>query len=212
MDWGGEGGPPDILTIIVEGSDKARYRPVGYRQSYAPWRWQRVAGPGTDSQGRSCAASTQSTSSSSHWDLGASGLELLSKPPPTLALCWHDDVFPAPPRPFILLPRKFLFLTSSIPSITWPYFLSVDFETVHPSREPASNPSASQQQHPIRRPRNVWRSVSPLPSVNPTFYPSDEPFRCHSEPLHRATARHKQATKTTVLVLALGRMVPSCLL
>ncbi|KAL2290621.1 hypothetical protein FJTKL_14660 [Diaporthe vaccinii] len=74
------------------------------------------------------------------------------------ALCWHDDVFPAPPRPFNLLPRNFLSLTSSIPSITWPYFLSVDFETVHPSREPASNPSASQQHHPIRPRSNVWRS------------------------------------------------------
>lgn len=57
------GHPPDILTRIVEGSDKVRYRPAlqaGHRQSYAAWRWQRGAGPGSDSQcvreGRSCAA------------------------------------------------------------------------------------------------------------------------------------------------------------
>lgn len=67
------GAPPDILIIIVEDSDKVRYRPVGYRQSYAPWRWQRGAGPGTDSQGRSFAVSTWSTSSSSHWGPGTVG-------------------------------------------------------------------------------------------------------------------------------------------
>lgn len=150
-----------------------------------------VRDPAPISQGRFFAVSTWTNKLLLALGPGTVGLELLSKPPPTLALCWHDDVFPAPPRPFDLLPRKFLSFTSSIPSITWPYFLSVDFETVHPSREPASNPISLPKQHPLRRPHNVWRSVSPLPSVNPTFYPSDEPFRCHGEPLHRAMAKDK---------------------